>query len=535
MDYESVTDHGATGDGSTDDTAAIQAAIDTGVQLIYLPPGVYIHTMIELGEGQTLFGSGMYSGTKLKLKNGAADYVATVGLRGLTAKTGITQCCFRDFEYDGNSANNRSWGSGSAAWTPTEYDLIYTQGFYFGSQGGRVPPERVFMHNLYVHDTVRSSIVWGTTKLLADNLHLANSDADHLIYESGFTGSILTNIICEGWSRLSHITVNEGTNLSNVAFRNLTANPTIYDTGVLVGVRAAGSGSACNITNVTIDGMDPDLVASGGNATLFQLIGATNLANVSYTGANTAHTSVLQLIAFSQGQGSYRGYRIAHLNARNLGAKSRLVQVDAYATAISDITIGAVTMAFASVTPAAGEYLFNLQGSVERLTVDDLAVAGTGMNLFAVSAASRTIRSVKFRRVYCESVNGRVATFNSRENIVFEDCDFQGASVTDLTSTSFYDQVFARNVRVGSKLHSATGVSTQNGNAATTVFNIPHGLGQAPTLFHVTPMSAAAGAAHTLAANTTNIVVTFAAAPAAGTGNLVWAWSANAALPPSKF
>ena len=55
-----VLDFGAVGDGVTDDTAAIQAAIDSA-KAIFLPEGTYIVTTITLDAEQTMFGSGMSS------------------------------------------------------------------------------------------------------------------------------------------------------------------------------------------------------------------------------------------------------------------------------------------------------------------------------------------------------------------------------------------------------------------------------------------------------------------------------------------
>ena len=50
--------YGATGDGSTDDTAAIQATIDAGISSgnsVYLPPGTYKHTGLTLGSNLRIF------------------------------------------------------------------------------------------------------------------------------------------------------------------------------------------------------------------------------------------------------------------------------------------------------------------------------------------------------------------------------------------------------------------------------------------------------------------------------------------------
>jgi hypothetical protein len=72
-----VTDaeFGATGDGSTDDTAAIQSAIDTG-NPVYFPPGTYIVTdQLDIStEGQLLSGQGSASCRILVQTSGASEF-----------------------------------------------------------------------------------------------------------------------------------------------------------------------------------------------------------------------------------------------------------------------------------------------------------------------------------------------------------------------------------------------------------------------------------------------------------------------------
>lgn len=71
-----------------------------------------------------------------------------------------------------------------------------------------------------------------------------------------------------------------------------------------------------------------------------------------------------------------------------------------------------------------------------------------------------------------------------------------------------------------------------NGTGAQTAFNIPHGItndagnGVIPTYYDANGIDAVSNAAKTVTATTTNIVVTYAAAPASGTNNVNLVWIA---------
>jgi hypothetical protein len=78
-DRVTVKDFGALGDGSGDDTAAIQAAVDSGAREILFPPGEYsIGTCIEVGGTIRLLGRG-----------------ATIKARAGIATTGTESCLFK--------------------------------------------------------------------------------------------------------------------------------------------------------------------------------------------------------------------------------------------------------------------------------------------------------------------------------------------------------------------------------------------------------------------------------------------------------
>ncbi len=105
-----ASDYGVTSDGTTDDAAALQLAIDaaiaTGKPLLIGPGTTIIGTGLTMPSAVTIFGSGRQN-TILKLKNGANAYLIS-----FTAGVGVPVfgAQFADFTIDGNGSNQTAGG-----------------------------------------------------------------------------------------------------------------------------------------------------------------------------------------------------------------------------------------------------------------------------------------------------------------------------------------------------------------------------------------------------------------------------------------
>lgn len=119
------TDYGAAGDGSTDDTVAIQSAIDDAGpgDTIYLPAGTYVvaKTNAVDNEACVMFDSARGNGvsdvemvgdkanTTIRLSDGNANFVKVIGVDCTSTITGLV---LRNFVVDGNRTNQASGARG---------------------------------------------------------------------------------------------------------------------------------------------------------------------------------------------------------------------------------------------------------------------------------------------------------------------------------------------------------------------------------------------------------------------------------------
>lgn len=100
-----VKRYGAVGDGVTDDTAAIQAAIDDGPGIKYLPPGTYFVTpgardwCLDLPAGVTLMGAGPAASVIFD----TSQHISNAAAKSVVRSDSTTDICVRDLRILGNA------------------------------------------------------------------------------------------------------------------------------------------------------------------------------------------------------------------------------------------------------------------------------------------------------------------------------------------------------------------------------------------------------------------------------------------------
>jgi parallel beta-helix repeat protein len=241
----SVLAHGAKGDGNSDDTAAIQAAIDEGNKTgaaVLIPAAVYRVSQLLLRKGTIL--QGVSSGTYPDNNTiSGASVLARIGNTNkdvLLAPDGANYCRIFDLAIDGNKNNN-----------VTGHGLCVADGA--SGQEGQIIVDRCYFHdnpssNVYLGRNRRANNVHNSVLNYSkngDGITVAGSDntiASNILGSNGRAGICLGTTATQNWNASSP---------SNAAAIAHVQNNDIY--GNMVGIAVANGSSGCMITGNGID------------------------------------------------------------------------------------------------------------------------------------------------------------------------------------------------------------------------------------------------------------------------------------------
>ena len=224
-----VLDFGAKGDGITDDTDAIQAALNLGGEL-FIPKGTYLVDYLTTPVAVTI------SGVSRELSIIKRKSSATIN-KELLANTAIVRVCVYNLQFDGNRANNPNQGTGN-----------FASGVALAAGSGVID-------NCYFHDFNNHCIITGgedryftSNTAYAKNITISNNLIDNGntvgnhgdgIRPTRTDGLYITgNTVLNGYSSIRLNYYNK-----NVLISNNYCEGATLDVGITMGL-----GSDCTIT-----------------------------------------------------------------------------------------------------------------------------------------------------------------------------------------------------------------------------------------------------------------------------------------------
>jgi hypothetical protein len=188
-DVVNVRDFGALGDGTTNDTAAVQAAVDAAVAAgggtVFFPPGTYMVTSVNVQEGIRLLGTaGSIIKRPASQPNGTRTF--TTQNRKWNNALDSVPLVFENLILDGNRANQGAYN----AYQLEQSHLVFLQGN--SANAGRL---RVIVKGC----TLKEGVADGVS--VYNNVDLTISDC---FFDNLFRGGL---VVTGGWSKV------RGTNL----------------------------------------------------------------------------------------------------------------------------------------------------------------------------------------------------------------------------------------------------------------------------------------------------------------------------------
>ena len=341
----SVLTSGAKGDNTTDDTAAIQAAIDTGNQTgaaVFFPGGVYRVSQLVLRKGTILQGvsSGTYPDNNTISGASVLARLANTDKDVLLAPDGANYCRIFDLAIDGNKSNNTA-GHG----------LCVADGA--AGQEGQIIVERCYFHdnpdsNVYLGKNRRANSVRNSVfnySKNGDGVTVAGSDntiSSNIIGSNARAGLCLGTAATQNWAAAP---------TSNAAAVAHVQNNDIY--GNLVGIAVANGSSGCMISGNGIDRNTYQgvTVYSGSSNAL-----VTNTFHSNGTGKDNAYAHIdvgqnVTMVCISNNNFGPLDASIANVASYCVNVASGATRVTGHIGAVDPTTARAVTNLQAGAAP----------------------------------------------------------------------------------------------------------------------------------------------------------------------------------------
>ena len=505
-------DFGAVGNGTTDDTVAIQAALTAGTaqkKLVFLPAGTYRISDILYVENSGIIGEG-------KDSTNIAFYTSE-------SIAGTGSFILRDF-----SVYISTWVSGTIPG-----GLVYPAGHLIST----FEAENFLIDNLIVKQTdVRSFNIQNSDKGTISNCTVFNGNGDGIHIQLSRDIKVVNNTV--------YGMVDDDVSLTAENGGPAAAWPDLYR--VIVTGNTFPSNDRARA--IVVDG-GYDVIISNNAITQNADNGlpAIGLSSATiYATRPTYNINIIGNIIVKKTGSSFSNQCISIKGA----IENVIIQANTFSSTTEGITFDNYDNANTNKNIIINDNQFiDIGQSIlvsENNSLQGIAITN---NIFRNGAADRQIylkTGFGTASVLGNKFNGAVAnTFvellrvegTTADRLILDDNLFQTSTFTSkadigpVNLTIGYNQIDAISIDASAYRNKNSGIYVANGTGALQTFTIPHliggSVGRTPTSYGVTVASADAAISYYTTISSTLITVQFASAPILGTGNVKIAWFAE--------